>query len=203
MSNLKSDKWNEKYRLERDFWMQLEPRQLLTSFIHLVPEKGRALDAACGVGVNAVYLAQHGLRVFGLDISEYALQLAMGRAKKVGLVIELAVADLSNPWLPAQFFDVITNFHFLERAAIPVFRQALKPGGLILFETFTAASDANGIPSYYLEPGELRLSFQGFEIIHYAEEVAQPSRSHGERGMSQLVARRPVLRSADLAESRG
>lgn len=190
MSNLKSDRWNEKYRLEKDFWMQIEPRQLLTSYIHLVPEKGRALDAACGVGVNAIHLARHGLRVFGLDISEYALQLAMERAKKVGFNIELAVVDLSKPWLPSQFFDVITNFHFLERATIPVFRKALKPGGFILFETFTAASDTHEIPSYYLEPGELKLFFQDYEIIHYAEEVAQPSRSHGERGISQLVARK-------------
>ncbi|MFL7891876.1 MAG: class I SAM-dependent methyltransferase [Anaerolineales bacterium] len=193
MSNPKSDKWNEKYRLERDFWMQLEPRQLLTSFIHLVPKKGRALEAACGVGVNAIYLAQHGLRVFGLDISEYALKLAMEKAKNDGCAIELAVVDLSKPWLPAQFFDVITNFHFLERAAIPVFRQALKPGGLILFETFAAASIAQANPSYYLEPGELKLSFQGFEIIHSAEGVVQPGRSHGERRISQLVARKPAL----------
>jgi tellurite methyltransferase len=192
MSNLKSDKWNEKYRFEKDFWTQLEPRKLLTSFIHLLPKRGRALDAACGVGVNAIYLAQHGLRVFGFDISEYALQLALERAKDVECDIELAVVDLSKPWLPPEFFDVITNFHFLERATIPVFRQALKPAGLILFETFTAVNDSHETPSYYLEPGELRLSFQGFEIIHYAEEVAQPSCSHGERGMSQLVARKNV-----------
>ncbi len=193
MSQSEAERWNEKYRQESEFWLQLEPRQLLTSFVHRLPESGRALDAACGVGINAVYLAKHGLKVFGIDISEYALRLANRHSKKMGLSLEVVVADLSHPWLPPEFFDVITNFHFLERAAIPVYRQALKRGGFILFDTFMATSNTIDTPEYYLSPGELGNLFYDFEIIHYSEELLEPGQSHGERGVAQLVARKPAV----------
>jgi 2-polyprenyl-3-methyl-5-hydroxy-6-metoxy-1,4-benzoquinol methylase len=192
MPNPDADRWNEKYRRESDLWLERETRQLLTSFVHLLPDRGRALDAACGVGTNAIFLAENGLNVIGIDISEHALRLALRRAKKLGYSIEVAVADLSHPWLPGEYFDVITNFHFLERATIPVYRQALKPGGLILFDTFLATRSAVNTPSYYLEPGELLHLFDEFEIIHYSEETLEASQSHGERGAAQLVARKPV-----------
>jgi SAM-dependent methyltransferase len=192
MPNPAADRWNEKYRRESDLWLERETRQLLTSFVHLLPDRGRALDAACGVGTNAIFLAENGLNVIGIDISEYALRLALRRAKKLGYSIEVTVADLSHPWLPGEYFDVITNFHFLERAAIPVYRQALKPGGLILFDTFLATRSAVNTPGYYLEPGELLHLFDEFEIIHYSEETLEASQSHGERGAAQLVARKPV-----------
>jgi len=192
MPNPAADRWNEKYRRESDLWLERETRQLLTSFVHLLPDRGRALDAACGVGTNAIFLAENGLNVIGIDISEYALRLALRRAKKLGYSIEVAVADLSHPWLPGEYFDVITNFHFLERAAIPVYRQSLKPGGLILFDTFMATRNAANTPGYYLAPGELLHLFDEFEIIHYAEESLEASQSHGERGAAQLVARKPV-----------
>lgn len=191
MPNPDAQRWNEKYRQETDFWLQLEPRQLLTCFSHLLPETGFALDAACGVGNNTIFLAQHGLRAFGIDISEYALHLAKQRAIKLGLLIELCVADLSLPWLPADYFDVIINFHFLERSTFPVFRQGLKPGGIIFFDTFTVADGTTHAPDYYLQPGELKLQFQGFEIIHYADQTVEATRNHGERGIAQLVARKP------------
>ena len=183
--------WDARYQRESDFWLKLEPRQLLTSYAHLLPAEGRALDAACGVGINAFFLAQHGLRTFALDISEYALRLAKQRARNLNLVLEAAVTDLTNPWLPAEYFAVILNFHFLERATIPVYRQALQPGGLIFFDTFSKRHDRNDNPIYYLDPGELIGWFHDFEIIHYAENDLFPSKNHSERGLAQLIARKP------------
>jgi SAM-dependent methyltransferase len=191
MTKPEADRWNEKYRREIDLWMGMEPRQLLVSFIDQVPRKGLALDAACGVGTNAAYLAKHGLRVIGIDISEYALHLAAKRLSGLDYPIDFIVADLSHPWLPREFFDVISNFHFLERASIPVFRRALKPGGLILFDTFMATDETINTPRYYLSPGELEHLFRGFEILHYSENILNPSQSHGERGSAQIVARKP------------
>jgi tellurite methyltransferase len=191
MSPSKAEHWDERYQRERDFWLERQPRQLLKSFANLLPSEGRALDAASGMAINGLFLAQYGLKVFALDISEYALNLAMQRARSEDTILEAAVYDLSNPWLPAGYFDVILNFHFLERAAIPVYRQSLTPGGLILFDTYVRLDGREDIPIYYLEPGELLSSFEGFEVIHYAEEILPRSESHGERGIAQLVARKP------------
>lgn len=192
MSNPEADRWNEKYSQESDLWLGMEPRRLLVSFIDWLPNAGLALEAACGVGINAIYMARHGLRVFGFDISEYALRLAREKVKEMNHPVEFAVMDLSNLWLPDDSFNVITNFHFLERGAIPVFQKALKPGGLILFDTFMATGRSNDTLHYYLDPGELRSLFDGFEMIHYEESTQHPSRRHGERGSAQLVARKPA-----------
>ena len=191
MSPSKAEHWDERYQRERDFWLERQPRQLLKSFANLLPSEGRALDAASGMAINGLFLAQHGLKVFALDISEYALNMAMKHARSEDTILAAAVYDLSNPWLPAGYFDVILNFHFLERAAVPVYRQALTPGGLIFFDTYVRLDVREDTPIYYLEPGELLNSFEGFEIIHYAEEILPQSESHGERGISQLVARKP------------
>jgi 2-polyprenyl-3-methyl-5-hydroxy-6-metoxy-1,4-benzoquinol methylase len=191
MSPSEAENWDERYQRERDFWFERQPRQLLKSFAYLLPSEGRALDAASGMAINGLFLAQHGFKVFALDISEYALNLAVQRARSEDTIIEAAVYDLSNPWLPPAYFDVILNFHFLERAAIPVYRQAITPGGLIFFDTYVRLEDREDIPIYYLEPGELLSRFVDFEIIHYAEDILPQSESHGERGIAQLVARKP------------
>ncbi len=186
-----AQRWDERYQHEGDFWLERKPRQLLTSNAHLLPAEGRALDSACGVAINALFLAQHGLRAFALDISEYALRLAKQRASSIGLPLEAAVIDLSNPWLPAAHFEVIVNFHFLERGTIPVYRQALTSGGLIFFDTFSKRGERNDNPVYYLDPGELIGWFHNFEIIHYAENDLIPSVNHSKRGIAQLIARKP------------
>jgi tellurite methyltransferase len=185
-----AQRWDARYQQEGDFWLELEPRHLLTSYAHLLPEQGRALDAACGVGINACFLAQHGLRTFALDISEYALRLAKQRARNLHLTLEAVVSDLSQPWLPAVYFEVILNFHFLERATIPVYRKALKPGGLIFFDTFSKRDDRNENLDYYLDPGELKGWFHDYEIIHYAEKDLFLSDDHAERRHAQLIAQK-------------
>lgn len=186
-----SQRWNGRYQRESDFWLDLEPRQLLTSFADLLPSFGRALDAASGVGNNALFLAQKGLKVFALDISEYALRLAKQRMTALNIPLEAAVVDLSNPWLPPEYFEVIINFHFLERATFPIYRKALIPGGLIFFDTFAQPDEEIDSPEYYLKPRELLEQFQDFEIIYYNEDLLPTSEAHPKRGIAQLVARKP------------
>ena len=194
MPHLEAQRWNARYQRERELWLEREPRQLLTDYAHLFPTEGRALDAASGVAIHALFLAQRGLKTFALDISEYALRLAKQRASNLGLPLEAAVIDLSNPWLPTDHFEVIVNFHFLERRMIPVYRQALTPGGVIFFDTFTKRDEKNDSPTYYLDPGELIEWFKDFEIIHYVEKDLNPSENHPERGFAQLVARKPKVK---------
>lgn len=184
-------RWDARYAQEQDRWLEHHPRQLLVDYAYLLPDTGLALDAASGVGVNSLFLARRGLHVIALDISEIALRLALRQARSEGLPLSAAVYDLSSPWLPEASFDVILNFHFLERATLPVFRAALKPGGLLFFETFMKVGEEIDQPEYYLDPGELRAAFRDFEFIRNTEIFLPATENHPPRGMAQLVARKP------------
>ena len=78
MTHLEAQRWDERYQRERELWLELEPRQLLTDYAHLLPTEGRALDAASGVAIHALFLAQRGLKAFALDISEIQVDRAYG-----------------------------------------------------------------------------------------------------------------------------
>lgn len=183
-------RWDARYQDNSQPWLPREPRQLLVDYAHLLPASGLALDAACGVGANGHFLAQRGLRVIALDISLIALRMAVQWGRVHACPLEAAVYDLSTAWLPPERFEVILNFHFLERACIPVFKQALKPGGLIYFETFLRPEPDPEYQARYLEPGELRIIFQDYQILHYAENLLPAKQNGYDVGMAQLVGRK-------------
>ncbi|HID50998.1 MAG TPA: class I SAM-dependent methyltransferase [Anaerolineae bacterium] len=192
VENLHPDaqKWNEIFRQEGDAWLARQPRQLLLDYAEMLPRQGLALDAAAGGAIHGRYLAELGLHVIALDISEVGLRLARQRALAQGLWLEAAVYDLAHPWFPPNCFDVIVNFRFLERATFPIYRRALKPGGWLVFETFVRTDTAVPSPAHYLNPGELKAAFADWEIAHYAD-TAVPSPDCRLRQVEQLVARKP------------
>lgn len=194
MTHTEARRWDEKYQRDQHLWLERKPRQLLTTHADILPKSGYGLDAASGVSINGQFLAEHGLRVFALDISEIALRLAIHRARKEGFPLEAVVFDVSKLWLPEDHFDVILNFFFLERAAIPVYRQALVPGGLIFFETYFNLSKIEKRKNFYLNPGELILYFRDFQIIYHSEEIHPAGDTHPGRGLAQLVARKPLIK---------
>ncbi len=185
-------KWNGRYQSDGDQWQQSKPRQLLQEYAHLLPKSGLALDAAAGVGLHGLFLAARGLHVIALDISEVGLRLAKRQAERVGVWLETAVIDLAQPWLPANSFDVILNFRFLERSTFPVYHRALRPGGLLYFETFVETEAAQAHPHFFLKPGELKAAFADFEHIHYALTEVKGNRSGRMKAAEQLIARKPL-----------
>jgi tellurite methyltransferase len=184
MNHPDSIKWNGRYTEEGQQWLDSPPRALLLTYLPQLPTTGLALDAAAGVGVNGLALARRGLHVLALDISEVGLQLARAQALAEGVRLETAVYDLAQPWFPPHAFDVILNFRFLERATFPIYRQALKPGGWLLFETFIRTPDTASDVDFYLLPGELQAAFADFQVIH-SEETTEG------KPVARLVARKP------------
>jgi SAM-dependent methyltransferase len=185
-------RWNARYQRESLIWLERPPRQLLLDHAHLLPSQGLALDVAAGVANNACFLAEHGLQVIALDVSDFALQLARQRADERKLNIHMAIIDLTEAWLPAEHFEVILNFLFFARPTIWNLRRALKPGGVLFLETF----QKNGLPlkhpEHYMNPGEAREIFQGFEILHWSErKIHKRGNPHYPRTLEQLIVRKP------------
>lgn len=84
---------------------------------HLVREvgsldPGTALDAGCGAGAEAIWLASRGWRVTGADIAEQALDRAAQRAALTGVAdrVQWVQADLSG-WEPGATYDLVTTHY--------------------------------------------------------------------------------------------
>ena len=137
----------------------------------------RALDVAMGSGRNAVVLAQAGFMTAGVDIRLDAVREARAAALAEGVRIDGWCADLTRYPLPRCRFDLLVVCRYLQRDLFPALRDALVPGGIVLYETFTTKQRDLGrpptSPDHLLEPGELREQFDGFDRLFY-EEVAAP-----------------------------
>lgn len=179
-------RWNKKYSKHPYQWLSRPSNSLLQTFVKRIPKQGKALVAACGVGTNALFLAEHGLGVIGLDISEVALRISTSRAKSKSLPLRVAVVDLANLWLPPNYFDVITNFRFLERSTLPVYKRALKTGGIIFFDQLLEEDPNKTYPLYYLKPGELIQNFANYKILYHEIAPAQ----YNEKRIEKLVAQK-------------
>jgi SAM-dependent methyltransferase len=108
------------------------------------PRSGRAVDVACGSGRDATYLALAGLEIVGVDILPDALEKARELAESARrpvptLHVPLWVrADLEKAWpFPPSSFDLVVCVRFLWRALLPALAASLRPGGSLVYETFT------------------------------------------------------------------
>lgn len=188
-----AERWNARYRGELEFYLQREPHRLVTANSHLLPSSGVALETAAGVSPLADFLTQRGLTVIALDISREALRAAQRRVKSRGSRLSCAVMDLSDPWLPPSFFDIIFNFYFLSRPLLETYKATLKPGGLLFFETFAWSGRNGSNPLHYVHPGELEETFANWNIL-YKNEYWKETRD-GEANQHravQLIAQKPL-----------
>ena len=183
-----AQRWDQRYAQDERFATFTEPRPFLVEQYTNLPQSGLVLDIAMGLGGNAAFLAEHGLRVIGVDISWVALTRA--KARLPGLMA--LQADLPHLRLPLRLFDGIINFYFLRRELWGEFKRWLKPGGVLIFETMTwnmLKIQPEIDPAFLLEAGELRSAFQDWEIIYYREGRVINQRGH-ESAVASLVARR-------------
>ena len=183
-------KWDQRYRLAEDL---PGPALVLLEHQHLLPPGGAALDLACGLGSNALWLAARGFRVSAWDLSPVAIERLAARAGERGLVVDAVVRDLIAEPPDPQSYDLILVTHFLERGLAPAIAAALRPGALLFYQTFSreAVSDRGPTdPAYRLAPNELLDLFPGLVVRAYRDEGRLGERTRGIRDIALLVAQR-------------
>ncbi len=171
-------RWDQRYAGE-EYALGVEPAVFLKENIEKLGT-GRALDIAAGEGRNAVFLAQQGFTVDAVDISPVGLRKAEALAEKRGVEITTIATNLEDYALGVARYELVVNFYYLQRDLSPKIKRALKPGGLVVFETYNVNHKSMS-RNYLLELGELKEMFAGYEILHYSEEGA----------VSSLIARKP------------
>jgi tellurite methyltransferase len=175
----------------------MEVAELLVAHLDLFlrqGSRGPVLDLACGDGQNGVFLAGRGLDVICCDISVEALERAGELAGRHGVTVSLWEVDLERPGinpLREDVYGAILVFRYLHRPLFPCIRKALRPGGLLVYETFTVEQAAFGRPrnpDHLLHQGELGQAFADWEIVHSFEGLKENPR----RAVAQLVCRKPA-----------
>jgi len=197
--------WDERHR-EAAQNAPAEPASIVSEWLPLLPD-GPALDLACGTGRNTVLLGTARHWVTAIDWSGAALDILENRARKAKMHvtradaaemgasrvrgIRLIQANLEEVHLPEFAFSLILCLQFLQRSLFSEMARALRPGGMLLFETFTRAqlnySGGPRNPAHLLEPGELREAFPELDVLFYRELNAG-------QGIASLVAQKPALK---------
>ena len=109
------------------------------------------------------------------------------------LSIQAGVRDVESDPPPPETFDVIAVSYFLERDIIPALIQALKPGGLIYYQTFTRQRVSDRGPQraeFRLADQELLQLFSGLQVLFYREEGCVGDVQKGFRDEAMLVGRK-------------
>lgn len=167
----------------------LEHRAVLES----AAVSGPLLDLACGRGRHALLAARWGLRVIGLDRDVSALAALQHAARLDSLPVAPLRADAEDPrglpLRPASLGAIVVT-RFLCRAQAPALVDALGPGGVLLYETFTLRQRALGTgprnPDFLLREGELPQLFDMLEILESREGLVEQR-----AWLAGLVARKP------------
>jgi len=161
------ERWNRKYsngNPNPDF----EPDSLLKNHVHLLDDGGIALDVACGVGHNAIFLAQRGYDVIAVDGSVVGLNFCREAIRREGLHVSLIAADLDRFPLPPEYFNLVLVVRFLHRPLVAQLKRAIKPGGLIIYQTFNSNHlrvKPDFKREYLVDHGELSEWFADFQLI--------------------------------------
>jgi len=147
----------------------------------------RALDLAMGSGRHTLPIARLGFQSFGVDRDFAKVNTAARQARRDGLPVRLWVADLDTARLPERTFDLVVCTRYLDRSRAADWAGTLRPGGILLFETFTTAQLAHGTgptsPAHLLQTGELAVLFSMLTTVWY-EEVDDSE------AVARLIARR-------------
>jgi len=180
------DRWNEKYDTEIYLFGE-KPIPFLVDNIHIL-KKGKALDVAMGEGRNGVYLAMQGFDVTGLDISEKGLEKAHALAAKNNVTIQTKVVDLENIEFEPNSYDLILCTYYMDRELYKKFRDALKPGGMLLIETYNIdyLKYRRFNAKWALNTNELLDLFKGMRILKYQDF------DDAREAYSSIIAQKPA-----------
>jgi SAM-dependent methyltransferase len=171
--------WNGKFN-DPNTLFKRAPSRLLVDAIH-DRKPGSAIDLGMGEGRNAIYLAQQGWQVTGVDLADAGVAQAKKRAAELHLNLTVVVDDLDhydvgkNQWDLIAMFYVHAWYHGAKQMNVNRLKQALKSGGLIVMEGFA------GPEKFMFQPNELLADFSGdLRILRYEDLQAEAEWAPGE-----------------------
>jgi len=177
--------YDDRYAGEAPYWGR-NPSSLCGKILDIMrPVEANALtlfDLGCGEGRNAVYFAQHGFRVTGLDVSPVGLEKARCYAKEAGVTIETIEADITD-YLPDDIYDVIFStgtVHYLppgmretcfEQYKAHTSRNGINAISVLVEKPFIGKAPDAEETAFLYTSGELMSYYRDWEILYSVEDI--------------------------------
>lgn len=193
--------WDERFG-GADYFYGTQPNDFLAA--QATQLRGPVLSLAEGEGRNAVFLAQQGLDVLGVDASAAGLQKAELLAQQRGVCIRTQQADLAV-YAPAEgaWGAVVSIFAHLPGALraqlYPKVQAALRPGGLLVLEAYSEQQPGYGTGGpqaldLLMSVDKVRAGFPGLEPVLLQQIEREVVEGQGHTGLAsvvQFVGRKP------------
>ena len=164
---------------------------LLNKFETLFNKQSKPiLDLACGNGRNGLYLLNQGFPVSFADKNSEALNSIQTEHKLSASLCMHVDFETGKQVLTSHSYQAIMVFRYLHRPLMAQIKEAIEPGGVIIYETFTTENRQFARPyrdAFLLQPNELKEMFQGWVCLHYFEGVKQ----NPDRAIAQIICRKP------------
>jgi SAM-dependent methyltransferase len=159
----------------------------------LVSTRARLLDVACGYGRHAKFFASRGVHVTAVDRDETAIASLQNFENIEAELRDLegvASAESAWPYAP-NAFDAIVVCNYLWRPTFSAMLASIKPGGVLLYETFMVGNERYGKPSraeFLLRSNELLDRLCGDFTIRAYEEGEEFDREDHASAVKARVA---------------
>jgi hypothetical protein len=186
--------WNERYSSD-EYVFGKEPNTFLAEHVHLL--EGPVLSIAEGEGRNAVFMAEQGLVVLGVDQSDVGLGKALVLAAEKQVAVQTEVVDLANYVPPPnRFRSVVSIFAHLKptirERLYPLIESCLLPDGIFLMEAYSKAQmdkDTGGPKDLgmLMSCEEIEREFPNLNVIMLREVERNVVEGSGHTGMASVV----------------
>ncbi len=170
--------WDERYRGSELLWGAGPNRFLVDETADLLP--GTALDVACGEGRNAIWLAERGWRVTGVDFSAVGLAKAAALGAQRRVDVEWVEADVTQ-WVPPGTYDLVAVLYLqlpqeLRRPLFGRLGSSVASGGTLLVVAHDRTNLGEGFggpqdPAVLYGPDDVVADLGGVLRVARAERV--------------------------------
>ena len=193
-SNKASTYWDNFHKNIKGYG-KFRPDPVLSRYLKLIP-KGKVLDLGLGEGRNALFFAQNGYEVEGVDISETAIQSCLKHAKEAKLEVDIKLQDIRHIEVPENTYSLIiatmvlqflnkkeqdTIFEKIKNGLIkngivflrvfsledPSYKSKLESDKFKMIEPDTFFLEKRNMYIHYFSEKEVKSYFQDFQIINY------------------------------------